>query len=392
MKGALLFVAAAIAALAFALPATAGTTTFRGVVIAKDAARKSIVTVSRNGSVRTIRTAGKLKKIQIGRIVAVQAAALPDGTFAASKVRPLGRATGARFRATLVSARGATLALSAGGSVFALRVRKGKGKTGSATGTGFHPGDRIQAKALVKRGSLQARREALKLIGHDDQLELEGIYLDTTDAGAIEMAVLHKGRVSINVPDDVVVPDFQAGDEMVAVVKVAADGTFTLVSAENESSDGDDGSGGGVNGDGTFTVTGSITSLSVDRIFVQAEHHDPVSCSVPQDFDTGGFAVGDAVQMTCDYADGNPVLVDLEPAGSDDPPPGDDVVADGPILTLTANGISVDDADGPVTCAVPEGADLSAFHVGDEVDMECAHTDAGLVLTSLDSDDASWGG
>ena len=285
------------------------------------------------------------------------------------------------------------LALSAGGSVFALRVRKGK--TGAATGTGFHAGDRLQAKALVKRGSLQARRDALKRIGHDDQLELEGIYLDTTDAGAIEMAVVHKGRVSISVPDGVTVPDFNAGDEMVAVVTVASDGTFTLVGAENESSDGDDG-GGGVNGDGTFTVTGSITSLSVDRIFVQAEHHDPVSCFIPQDFDTEGFAVGDVVQMTCDYGDGNPVLVDLEPADGSgdpgDPPPSDNVVADGPILTLTATEISVADDAGTVTCAVPEGADLSAFLVGDEVDMECAHTDAGLVLTSLDSDTASWGG
>jgi hypothetical protein len=388
MKRALLLLAAGIAALAFALPATAGTVTFRGVVVAKDAARKSIVTVSRNGNVRTIRTAGKLKKIQIGRIVAVQAASLPDGTFALSKLRPLSRANRAHFRATLVSVKGATLALSAGGSVFSLRVRKGK--TGAATGTGFRPGDRIDAKALVKRGSLQARREALKRIGHDDQLELEGIYLDTKDDGTIEMAVVHKGRVSISVPDGVTVPDFQAGDEMVAVVTVASDGTFTLVSAENESSGGDD------NGDGTFTVTGSITSLSVDRIFVQVEgQHDPVTCSVPADFDTEGFAVGDAVQMTCDYADGAPVLVDLEPAaGSGDPPPppGDDVVADGPILTLTATQISVADADGPVTCAVPEGADLSAFQVGDEVDMECAHTDAGLVLTSLESDDASWGG
>jgi hypothetical protein len=390
MKRALLLLAAGIAALAFALPATAGTVTFRGVVVAKDAARKSIVTVSRNGSVRTIRTAGKLKKIQIGRIVAVQAASLPDGTFALSKLRPLGRANRAHVRATLASVKGATLALSAGGSVFSLRVRKGK--TGAATSTGFRPGDRIDAKALVKRGSLQARRDALRRIGHDDQLELEGIYLDTKDDGTIEMAVVHKGRVSISVPDGVTVPDFQAGDEMVAVVTVASDGTFTLVSAENESSGGDDGSGG-INGDGTFTVRGSITSLSVDRIFVQAEHHDPMSCSVPADFDTEGFAVGDAVQMTCDYADGAPVLVGLEPAGgSDDPHPGDDVVADGPILTLTATEISVADVDGPVTCAVPEGADLSAFQVGDEVDMECAHTDAGLVLTSLDSDDASWGG
>ena len=393
MKRVLLLAAACIAALAFALPAVAGTTTFRGVVVAKDSTRKSIVTVSRNGVVRTIRASGKLKRIQVGRMVAVQAASLPDGTFAASKLRPLGRAGQARFRATVVSAKGTTLALSAAGSVFALRVRGGK--AGSARGTGFRPGDRIEAKALVKRGSLQARRDALKRIGHDDQLELEGIYLDTGDDGTIAMAVLHRGRIDVKVPDNVVVPDFEPGDEIVAVVKVEADGSFTLVSAENETSGGDD-DGGGVNGDGTFTVTGLITSLSVDRIFVHVEeHHDPVTCAVPEDFDTEGFAVGQLVVMTCDYSHGAPVLVDLEPSdGSDDPPPSpdDDVVADGPILTLTATEISVDGDDGLVTCTVPESADLSAFNVDDDVDMQCAQTDTGLLLTRLQSDTALWEG
>jgi hypothetical protein len=390
MKRVLLLAAAGIAALAFALPATAGTVTFRGVVVAKDSARKSIVTVSRNGLVRTIRVQDALRRVRVGRLVAVQAASLPDGTFAASKVRPLGRAGRTRFRATVVAARGATLALSAGGSVFALRVRGGK--MGAARGDGFRAGDRIEANALVKGGKLQARREALKRIGHDDQLELEGIYLDTAEDGTIEMAVVHRGRVFISVPDDVVVPEFQPGDEMVAVVTVASDGTFTLVSAENESSNGDD-DDGGVNGDGTFSVRGLITSLSVDRIFVQvAEHHEPVTCAVPEDFDTEGFAVGVLVEMTCDYADGDPVLVDLEPVdGSDDPPPPPgDVLADGSILTLTATEISVDGDDGPVVCAVPAGADLSAFHVDDDVQMKCVHTDAGLRLKRLQSDSAVW--
>ena len=103
MKRVLLLAAAGIAALAFALPATAGTVTFRGVVVAKDSARKSIVTVSRNGVVRTVRARGALKRVRVGRLVAVQAASLPDGTFAASKVRPLGRAGRAHFRATVAA-------------------------------------------------------------------------------------------------------------------------------------------------------------------------------------------------------------------------------------------------------------------------------------------------
>jgi hypothetical protein len=456
MKKALLFAVAGIAALAFALPATAATTTFRGVVVAKDAARKSIVTVSPNGAVRTIRVRGKLKRVQLGRMVAVQATSLPDGTFAASKVRPLSRTGRARFRATVVAAKGATLALSAGGSVFALRVRGGK--TGSARGDGFRAGDRIEANALVKRGALQARRDALKKVGHDDQLVLEGIYLDTADDGTIEMAVVHKGRVFISVPNDVMVPGFEAGDEIVAVVTVNDDGTFTLVKAENESSGGDD-DGGGVNGDGTFTVKGLITSLSVDRIFVKLdEHRDPVTCAVPEDFDTEGFAVGQAVLMTCSYDDGHPVLLKLQHYEASDylyaqgaitdltdesvtvqgdgdpvtcaltddsdlsdfavgdlvmmycikvdgawtlkaikhkedpPPPPDYVLASGTIDALSATEITVGTDGGPVTCAVPAGADLSAFQVDDDVDMKCVHTDSGLMLKRLQSDTALWEG
>jgi hypothetical protein len=458
LQAAALLAAAAIAALAFALPATAGTASFRGVVIAKDSARKSIVAVSRNGVVRTIRARGALKRVRVGRLVAVQAASLPDGTFAASKIRPRGRAGRAHFRATVAALKGARLALSAGGSVFALRVRGGR--TGSATGDGFRPGDRIEADALVKGGSLQARREALKRIGHDDQLVLEGIYLAIADDGTIEMAVVHRGRVYVRVPDDVVVPDFQPGDEIVAVVTVADDGSFVLIKAENESSGDDDDGGGGVNGDGTFTVMGVITSLSVDRIFVKVEeHHDPVTCAVLEDFDTGGFAVGQKVLMMCEYDDGYPVLLKLKHHEVSDylyaqgaiteladesitiqgdgapvscaipeeldlsdfevgdlvimycvkvhdvwtlkaikhkedppPPPPDDVLAYGSIDALTATQITVATDGGPVTCAVPEGADLSAFQIHDDVQVKCVHTDAGLRLKRLQSDSAIWEG
>jgi hypothetical protein len=454
MKRFLLLAVAGIAVLAFALPATAGTVSFRGVVVAKNPVRKTIVTVSRNGAVRTIRARGLLRRAPVGRIVAVRAATLPDGTFAAARIRPLGKAGRAGFRATVVAARGTSLAISAGGSVFALRVRAGK--TGSSTGEGLRAGDQINVEALVKRGSLQTRSDRLRKVGHSDQLELEGIYLDTADDGTIEMAVVHRGRVSVSVPADVFVPDFQAGDEIVAVVTVAADGSFTLVKAENESSDDDD-DGGGVNGDGTFTVVGVLASLSPDLVSVTVEeHHEPVRCSVSDGFDLTGFDVGQHVLMTCKYGDGHPVLLTLKKheeseyltaTGSimeltddsitvqgdgdpvecaipeeldlsdfevgdlvivyctkiddvwtlkaiklkpSDPPPPDYVLVDGSIDALSAETITVQGDGDPVTCAVPEGADLSAlgFHLDDDVSMKCVHTDAGLRLKRLQSDSA----
>ena len=47
---------------------------------------------------------------------------------------------------------------------------------------------------------------------------------------------------------------------------------------------------------------------------------------------------------------------------------------------------------GPVACAVPEGADLTAFSVDDDVEMKCVKTDSGLLLKRLQSDSAIWEG
>ena len=115
MKRVFLLAAAALAALAFALPATAGATAFRGVVIAKKAGRHAFVTASKNGVVRTVRARGAFKRVAVGRRVAVRAATLPDGTFAASSVKLLGKARRAHFRATVVQAR-----------LAAVRVRRGE--------------------------------------------------------------------------------------------------------------------------------------------------------------------------------------------------------------------------------------------------------------------------
>ena len=62
MKRYLLLLTAVIAALAVVLPATAGAATFRGAVVAKDAARKALVTAGTDGTVRTVRLHGKVTK------------------------------------------------------------------------------------------------------------------------------------------------------------------------------------------------------------------------------------------------------------------------------------------------------------------------------------------
>ena len=312
----------------------------------------------------------------------------------------------------------------------------------------------------VKGGKLETHDGDVSKVGHSDQLDLEGIYLATADDGTIELAVVHKGRVFVKVPHEVMVPDFKPGDEIALVVTVGADGSFTLVKAENESAGDDDGDGVDIDGQ-KFAVAGILASLDGGKVTVNVDGNErrPATCSVPDGFDLSGFAVGNRVLMGCKYNDGNPVLIGLKkkdaetseyieargkvtdlgdgtitvtPDGHDPvtcavpdeldlsdyavgdpvviwckqvdgvwtlkalkkldvPPPASAYVTlTGSITALGDGKITVQGDGEPVTCAVPDGADLSAFAVGDHVAIKCVHTDAGLKLYRLESETASY--
>ena len=198
MKRVLVLVTGVLVAITVALPATAAAAKFQGVVLAKKPARHAIVTASRNGVVRTTRVHGSLARYRAGRIVAVQAAELPDGTYAASKIRLLGNTRVTHFRGSVVAASSKSLVLSAGMSVLSLVFR------GSASA--LHPGDAIVLGASVSGAVLKTSPNRVRKVGHDGTLELEGIYLATGDDGTIELAVEHRGRVFVHVPSDLSCP------------------------------------------------------------------------------------------------------------------------------------------------------------------------------------------
>ena len=389
MRRFLLLLATAAAGLAVVLPATAGAATFRGAVVAKDAARKALVTASRDGTVRTVRLHTGFARFRVGALVAVRGAKLPDGTYSAGGVRRIGRAPGTHVRGTVVQRLAKRLVVSAGGSVFALRVT---GKQLAADGGGLEPGDRVDCHVRFKRGSPETPANGIKEVGHDGQLVLEGIYLTTDDDGTIELAVVHKGRVLVSVPDGVDVPAFTAGDVVVLVVTVEDDGSFTLVKGENESSR-DDGDDGGVDiGGERFTVAGAITALGVDGLSVKVpERPEQVRCTFKAGSElVTGFAVGQWVSMTCAYGDGRLVLVSLTHKEAP-PAPSDALTAVGTIGSLDGGQVAVD-VDGkndPVTCAVPAGMNLLGFDVGDTVKLYCVKANGVFLVTTLVSDHAS---
>jgi hypothetical protein len=387
VKRFLLLLAATAAVIAVAFPATAGAATFRGVVIAKDSARKALVTASPNGTIRTVRLHAGFNRLGVGRVVAVRAAKLPDGTFSASSVRRLGKAGQARVAGTIVTRMAARLVLSAGGSVFALRL---SGKAGQSAGGSLGAGDRVRGKASIRGGALQSRERDLKKTGHDGRLELEGIYLDTAEDGTIELAVVHRGRVFVHVPEGMEVPAFAPGDEIALVVTVEADGSFTLVKAENEDDDDGDEDGGIDDEKKEFSVVGILASVTAEAVAVKVEGHiEPVRCDVPDEFDLAGFAAGQKVYMTCKYDEGHFVLVALKQKEA--PPSGEYFSVEGTISTLDSSQVSVEVVghEEPVTCKVPPGTDLLGFAAGDQVKMYCWKKDGNFVLKALISDHAS---
>jgi hypothetical protein len=393
MKRYLLLLAASIAALAVVLPATAGAATFRGAVVAKDAARKALVTASSDGTVRTVRLHAKFNRFRVGSTVVVRGAKLPDGTYSAAAVRRLGKARGTHLRGTVVRRIGARLVMSAGGSVFALRLT---GKQGAAEGSGLKPGDRVDCHVRFKGGSPEARSGDVDKVGHDGQLVLEGIYLATGDDGSLEVAVVHRGRVLVAVPDEVEVPDFTAGDEIALVVTVEDDGSFTLVKAQNENEAGEgegDDDGGTDIGKEQFSTPGILSAIGVDGLSVKVQGRpEPVRCTFKAgSVDLTGYAVGQWVYVTCKYGDGRFVLVSIK--HKDAPPPADaPLTAVGTIDSLDSGQVSVD-VDGseqPVSCAVPAGMDLLGFVEGDTVKMYCVKSEAGAwTVKALISDHAS---
>jgi hypothetical protein len=389
------FLLAAAFAAVSAVPATAHATAWQGVVIAKDAKRKAVVTASGNGRVRTLRAPKAFRRLRVGRAVAVRAAALPDGTFAARAVKPLGRTKHVRVRAVVVKRSGGRLILSGGRSVFSLRLRTASTMN---DGGGLEPGDEVSVDADCGDDGLSADEDEVDQVGHVDRLELEGIYLSTSD-GVLDVAVVHRGLVHVTIPDGVDVPDFAPGDEIFLVVSIEADGSFALIKAENE----DEADPGSDDGDGVdmdtgkkeFIVKGVLASLSADSVAVKVEQHpEPVRCAVRDGFDLSGFKVGQLVMMKCRYVDGRFVLLGLR--AKDTVPPDKtkgEFTVTGFIVRLESwkVGVKVQGHDDPLYCKLRDGQDLTGFALGDFVEMHC-HYDPGVgwyVLASLKSDRAA---
>jgi hypothetical protein len=102
-----------------------------------------------------------------------------------------------------------------------------------------------------------------------------------------------------------------------------------------------------------------------------------------------GFAVGDDVKLYCKKVDGVFVVKALISDHGAIMPDGTSwFILEGEVLDVNSTHVSIQ-ADGhpsPVTCAVAPTADLSGFHVGDQVTMKCNLVNHGFLLKLLRSE------
>jgi hypothetical protein len=289
-----------LAAALFAAPhASAATATaWKGVVVAKDAERGTVVTASADGTVRTARSA-KVRTLKVGQRLDVRGVALSDGTFKASTVKVSGRAKTTRMKAVVVRNQTAQkrLLVSARGSTFALGRGKATRTLAAASQTGPKPGDQINALVNVTAGTAQAT--SVSTVGHLGVLEVEGI-LTKIAADSIELVVEKAGFVTLALPAGFALPaGVKAFDEVKAHVAVGTDGKLSLLALQGDDADDHDDHGVDFDDDdGELEVKGTISALSDTSVTVTpGAAASAVTCALQKPLT--GFAVGQFVELKC---------------------------------------------------------------------------------------------
>ena len=271
-------------------------TAWKGVVVAKDAKRGTVVTASAGGVVRTTRSP-KARALRIGQRLDVRGTALADGTFEAATVKANGRAKTAKVKVVVVRWQKAQkrLLVSAGGSTFALS-RKATRTLSSSAEHAPRAGDQIAATVDLTTATPSAT--SVSTLGRLGVLEVEGI-LTKIDAGSIELIVAKTGFVTLALPAGFVLPAGLAQfDAVRAHVAVGTDGKLTLLSLRSDDDNNRDDDRVGDDEDEDETeVTGKITALSDTSITVTPDASTPVTCALSKPLT--GFEVGDLVEIEC---------------------------------------------------------------------------------------------
>ncbi len=393
-----LFVAVAVTCFAAQPAAAAATATVKGVVVARDQARGTLVVATGHGAVATLRTTTVRR---VGTRVVAKVTRLADGTYRARSAARRGTARRATVHAVVVSAANGSLVLSAGGSVFSVR----RGRVVSAVATsGPRPGSVVDASLTIDPASGSVGEDAVHQVGQASLVSLEGT-ISSLAADSLVLEAEDGAQTTVAIPPSIVLPAaIAAGDRVELLVQFAA-GTFTLVSIQDDHAAAGSGSGtvalapsasgssgsaeDGSAGEARMEAEGIVTAVSSTSLSVQGEHASTVTFVVPAGVDVSGVTVGARVHAKGVLAaDGTVTLAKVEVqsphAGND---ANADVEAEGPATAVDAGSLTVQPSDGgaPVVFTVPAGFDVSSVVVGVGVSAKgVANADGSITLAKLE--------
>ena len=240
------FAVALVAACAVALPAAAAAAkpklaakpvTVRGVVVARQQARGTLVVATAKGAVATLRTSAARR---VGARIAVRATQLADGTYGAGSVTGRGTARRARVHGVVVSSAKGRLVLSAGGSVFSVgraRVLSAVGGSGDP-----QPGSVVNATLSIDSSNGTVAESNVQQVGQASLVSLEGT-ISSLASGSLVLAAEAGAVTTVAIPSSIVLPSTIAAGDRVELLAQFAAGAFTLVSIQDDHAAASSGSG-----------------------------------------------------------------------------------------------------------------------------------------------------
>ena len=244
----LVFVVAALAALLVPAVAgaaqTSGMTQQRGVVVKINAKAHLVAVAQTRGAVSLVHVT-TVSGLKPGRIIAFSARHLRNGTFAATKVQVVGRASSFHVRGFVLAVRKSkrTVALSARGAVLSIRLPKRARSNASARGGGSPaPGSITDATVAVGADGSLSATQVKEVNPSGSAGEIAG---KVTAVGAGSITVADGGvSVSMTVPSGIDVSQYSVGSEVLAYFTPEANGSFTLkaVGANGDETEANDAS------------------------------------------------------------------------------------------------------------------------------------------------------
>ena len=141
---------------------------------------------------------------------------------------------------------------------------------------------------------------------------------------------------------------------------------------------------------GTLELEGIFLSATSDTLRLAVEHRGEVFVAIPAAFRLPQLQPGDEIEaiVTVDAAGAFTLVRVQRDDENDNNEDNGRVRVRGELTQLGGGTVTVQAHDAfPVTCAVPNGVDLSGFRLHDRVEMRCENVHGTLTLTRLRRDD-----